>query len=53
MGSLLVQSWTWIEHKRPTSWKRLIEAGLDRFERFQLPEPATVSEAAQPRSAKP
>ena len=33
---LLVQQWTWLEKKRPSSMKARIEAELDRFEKFQI-----------------
>ncbi len=33
---LLIQSWHWLDAARPRLHKRLIEAELSRFERFQL-----------------
>ena len=33
---LVIQQWTWTDHGSPRRHKRLIEAELDRFERFQL-----------------
>jgi uncharacterized protein len=35
-GRLLIRKWTWIGKGRVRPHKRLIEAELDRFERFQL-----------------
>jgi uncharacterized protein YcaQ len=35
-GKLLVQKWTWLDKRRRGTHKPLIEAALDRFERFQL-----------------
>jgi uncharacterized protein YcaQ len=35
-GRLLIQSWHWLPDARPRTHKRLIEAELARFERFQL-----------------
>ena len=35
-GRLLVQRWTWIGRGSAMAHKRIIEAELDRFERFQL-----------------
>ncbi len=35
-GALLVQQWTWIDNAAKRRHRAAIEAGLDRFERFQL-----------------
>jgi uncharacterized protein YcaQ len=35
-GKLLMQKWSWVGKGKPRSHKRLIEAELHRFERFQL-----------------
>jgi len=35
-GKLLIQSWHWLDAARPRTHKPLIEAELQRFERFQL-----------------
>ncbi len=35
-GRLLIQAWHWLEPARPRTHKKIIEAELARFERFQL-----------------
>jgi uncharacterized protein YcaQ len=35
-GKLLIQAWHWLEPARPRTHKKMIEAELARFERFQL-----------------
>lgn len=35
-GKLLIQSWHWLDAGRPRTHKKLIEAELDRFARFQF-----------------
>jgi uncharacterized protein YcaQ len=55
-GKLLVQKWTWLDKRRRGAHKPLIEAALDRFERFQLAggsSQAGNSRAGSSRESRP
>ena len=41
-GRLLIQQWTWLEGQESPARKALIEAELERFERFQLARDVAV-----------
>ena len=41
-GKLLIQQWTWLDGQESPARKALIEAELERFERFQLARDAAV-----------
>ncbi len=41
-GRLLIQQWTWLEGQESPERKALIEAELERFERFQLARDVAV-----------